>query len=274
MPELPEVETTRAGIAPHLEGQTVSEFIVRQPSLRWPIPTTLLPCFVGHAVGAVQRRGKYLLLQWQDVPECTLLIHLGMSGSLRIVAADEPPMAHDHVDMVLANGRALRYCDPRRFGCWLVAEGDPLQHDLLKDLGPEPLSESFHADYLYARAKGRKVAVKQFLMDSHVVVGVGNIYANESLFQAGIHPTRAAGRISKARFATLVPIVKQVLQRSIDQGGTTLRDFVGGDGNPGYFKQSLQVYGRGGKPCRVCERPLDEIRLGQRTTVFCKTCQT
>lgn len=270
MPELPEVETTRRGIEPHLLGKRVKSILIRQPRLRWPVPDSVHRC-EGRTLQALARRGKYLLLGFRNG---TLLIHLGMSGSLRITASAEPALFHDHVDLLCSDGTCLRYCDPRRFGAWLWTESDPLQHPLLADLGPEPLTPSFDTAYLLRRAQGRKTAIKTLLMDSHVVVGVGNIYANEALFMAGIHPARQAGRIGAARLGRLVAAVKTVLAAAIAQGGTTLRDFVGGDGKPGYFQQTLQVYGRGGEPCRACATPLTEIRLGQRTTVFCKTCQT
>lgn len=270
MPELPEVETTRRGIAPHITGKKIKRIIVREARLRWPVPADIHAA-EGRKLQSVERRGKYLLLRFTNG---TLIIHLGMSGSLRITAPDEPPLFHDHVDLVCSDGTCLRYCDPRRFGCWLWTTADPLQHPLLAELGPEPLTDAFDADYMAARAAGRKGPVKTFLMDSHVVVGVGNIYANEALFMAGIHPKRAAGKVSAARYEKLVRAVKTVLADSIEMGGTTLRDFVGGDGKPGYFQQTLRVYGRGGEPCRTCQTPLTEIRLGQRATVFCKTCQT
>jgi formamidopyrimidine-DNA glycosylase len=275
MPELPEVETTRRGIEPHISGRVISQLIVRQPQLRWPIPKPLARLLKGQLIDRVQRRAKYLLLHI-GAPDQTLgavIIHLGMSGSLRIINADEPPMAHDHVDIVLAGGKALRYTDPRRFGCVLwQAAGEP-PHTLLASLGPEPLSELFDGELLFQRSRGRKIAVKSLLMDNKIVVGVGNIYANEALFAAGIRPDRAAGRISRQRYRVLADEVKAVLAEAIEQGGTTLRDFVGGDGKPGYFKQSLQVYGRGKQPCVSCQQPLMEIRLGQRSTVFCRRCQ-
>ena len=270
MPELPEVETTRRGIAPHVLGKRVKAVIVRQPRLRWPVPDALHAC-EGRKLQSVERRGKYLLLGFSNG---TLIIHLGMSGSLRITALNEPPLFHDHVDLLFGDGTCLRYCDPRRFGAWLWTEEEVTRHPLLASLGPESLTDAFDVAYLVAQAQGRKTAVKSFLMDSHIVVGVGNIYANEALFMAGIHPTRQAGRVSLPRYQKLVVAVKAVLGDAITMGGTTLRDFVGGDGKPGYFQQTLRVYGRGGQPCRTCQRPLDEIRLGQRTTVFCKTCQT
>ena len=271
MPELPEVETTRRGIAPHIEGKRIRAVEVRNPSLRWPVPVAELQALGRTTLQDVSRRGKYLLLRTR---KGVVIVHLGMSGSLRIARADEPPRVHDHVDMIFSDGTMLRYGDPRRFGTWLFTDQDPMAHELLCKLGPEPLSDGFNTDYLYALSRGRKVAVKQFIMNSHVVVGVGNIYANEALYMAGIHPRRAAGRISRARYEKLVEAIKQVLANAIAMGGTTLRDFVGGDGNPGYFKQSLNVYGRGSQACRECGEPLIEVRMGQRTTVFCKFCQT
>lgn len=270
MPELPEVETTRRGIEPHVLNRKVTAVIVREPRLRWPVPPELESVLPGRCVHSVSRRGKYLLLEAGDE---TLLVHLGMSGSLRVVSAELPAGKHDHVDIVLDDGSALRYTDPRRFGCMLWLSGDPLTHPLLSSLGPEPLSDNFTADYLIAQASGRKAAVKTFIMDSQVVVGVGNIYANEALFRAGIDPRRAAGRISAQRYRLLVEAIREILASAIQMGGTTLRDFVGGTGKPGYFKQSLAVYGRGGEPCVKCTGALREIRLGQRSTVFCSVCQ-
>lgn len=269
MPELPEVETTRRGIEPHLVGRSVTSLDVRQPKLRWPVPDHLSQLLPGRAVQSVERRGKYLLIRF-DCGE--LLVHLGMSGSLRVVDKTKAPGKHDHVDLTLNDGKCLRLTDPRRFGAVLwQAEGE--LHELLAHLGPEPLSDQFDADYLIERAKGRKTAIKTFIMDSKVVVGVGNIYANEALFAAGIHPKRAAGQISRPRMERLVDEIKRVLAAAIMQGGTTLKDFVGSDGKPGYFKQELNVYGRRGEPCVTCERPLKEIRLGQRSTVYCSHCQ-
>ncbi|MDX1692172.1 MAG: bifunctional DNA-formamidopyrimidine glycosylase/DNA-(apurinic or apyrimidinic site) lyase [Ketobacteraceae bacterium] len=271
MPELPEVETTRRGIAPHIEGKRIRHIEVRNPGLRWPVPEAELAALARSQLSRVERRGKYLLLHTR---KGVMIVHLGMSGSLRIARADEPPRVHDHVDLVFSDDTLLRFADPRRFGCWLFTAQDPFLHPLLRSLGPEPLGEAFHTDYLFGLSRGRKVAVKQFIMNSQVVVGVGNIYANEALFLAGIHPKRAAGRISRERYSRLVDAIRQVLAGAIAMGGTTLRDFVGGDGNPGYFKQSLNVYGRGSQPCRQCLEPLTEVRMGQRTTVFCKFCQT
>ncbi|MYM63719.1 bifunctional DNA-formamidopyrimidine glycosylase/DNA-(apurinic or apyrimidinic site) lyase [Pseudomaricurvus sp. HS19] len=270
MPELPEVETTRRGIEPHVLGRRIECLTVRQPSLRWPVPDTLPQLLTGQTLRTLSRRGKYLLLGFDHG---TLLVHLGMSGSLRIIERREDPGYHDHVDIDFGAKRVLRYNDPRRFGAMLWAEGDVGQHELLAHLGPEPLSDAFDADYLYQRSRKRKQSIKTFIMDSKVVVGVGNIYANEALFAAGIRPTVAAGSLSKPRLQALVHEIKTVLARAITQGGTTLRDFVGGDGKPGYFQQSLLVYGRGGEPCKQCGKPLKEVRLGQRSTVYCTACQ-
>lgn len=270
MPELPEVETTRRGIEPHIKGRKVKQLIVRQAKLRWPIPEELSAILPGEKIIDVQRRGKYLLL---GARQGTLIIHLGMSGSLRVLNSKIEPGKHDHVDLLLQNNQLLRYTDPRRFGCWLWQAGDPQQHPLLASLGPEPLNEDFTPDYLWQRSRGRSAPVKTFIMDSHIVVGVGNIYANEALFMAGINPRRKAANISRLRYAALVESVKTVLARAIEVGGTTLRDFTNSNGDPGYFKQSLQVYGRGGQACRVCGEVLKEIRLGQRSTVYCVNCQ-
>lgn len=270
MPELPEVETTLRGIAPHITHKRVSELVIREARLRWPIPEGLAELIQGKELLEVARRGKYLLLNFGHGHA---LIHLGMSGSLRIVDSDEPPLFHDHFDMVFGK-LALRYCDPRRFGCLLwVEEDEPEAHKLLNTLGPEPLTDAFTADYLFTRSRKRSQAVKQFIMDSKTVVGVGNIYANESLFMACIKPMRKAGALTRKECEALVRDIKFVLQRSIDQGGTTLRNFIGGDGKPGYFKQQLLVYGRGGELCTVCKRPLKEVRMNDRTTVYCIDCQ-
>ncbi|GGO88795.1 formamidopyrimidine-DNA glycosylase [Marinobacterium nitratireducens] len=269
MPELPEVETTRRGVAPYLEGHRVESVVVRQPRLRWPVPPDLAELLAGQRPREVARRGKYLLIGFGHG---TVLVHLGMSGSLRLVPRDQPPGRHDHLDLVLDSGLALRLTDPRRFGAVLWQSPGEV-HQLLASLGPEPLSENFDAGCLQRACKGRRSPIKQLIMDSKVVVGVGNIYANEALFAAGIHPKRAAGRISPQRLERLVVEIKTVLARAIEQGGTTLRDFVGGDGKPGYFSQQLMVYGRAGEPCVRCGAPLREIRLGQRSTVFCADCQ-
>jgi len=270
MPELPEVETTRRGIEPHLCGRTIQKLVVRQPRLRWPVATALAATLAHLQIEQVTRRAKYLLIGMNNG---TLIIHLGMSGSLRIVRDDSAPGPHDHIDMLMDNNITLRYTDPRRFGAWLWTKNDSATHPLLSKLGPEPLGDAFNTDCFFARSRGRKLAVKSFLMDSHNVVGVGNIYASEALFRAGIHPARAAGRISRQRYGKLVDAVKQVLTEAIRQGGTTLRDFSNSEGRPGYFQQSLKVYGRTGEPCPDCATPLRETRTGQRSTFYCPHCQ-
>ena len=270
MPELPEVETTRRGIQAHVKGNTVLDVIIRQPKLRWPVSTELMTLLPGQRIRTVSRRGKYLLL---ESGAGYVLIHLGMSGSLRIAKSEEELKKHDHVDIVFNNGVILRYHDPRRFGCVLWAGREPTKHVLLEKLGPEPLTEDFNAELLFALSRKRSAAIKTFIMDSHNVVGVGNIYANEALFAAGIRPKRQAGKVSKSAYIKLVAAIKTILAEAIEQGGTTLRDFVGGDGKPGYFKQSLSVYGRGDEACVKCQTLLKEIRLGQRSTVYCPSCQ-
>ena len=269
MPELPEVETTRRGIEPHLLGQRVSRVIVRERRLRWPIPEDLDVRLSGQRIEAVERRAKYLLIKAEAG---TLIAHLGMSGSLRLVDGDLPAGKHEHVDILLESGQALRYCDPRRFGA-LLWNHEPLAHRLLASLGPEPLGEDFDGERLYQLSRGRSMAVKPFIMDNAVVVGVGNIYASEALHAAGIDPRRAAGSISRARYLKLALEIKRILAHAIERGGTTLRDFVGGDGKPGYFQQELFVYGRSGEPCKSCGVLLREIRLGQRASVYCPRCQ-
>lgn len=270
MPELPEVETARRGIEPHVVGRKVTQVLVRDARMRWPVPPELQNQLPGQTIHAVARRAKYLLLRTDTG---TVILHLGMSGNLRVLPCDTPPRKHDHVDIVLDNGLCLRLHDPRRFGAVLWTQDDPLQHPLLAELGPEPLEENFNGDYLFHRSRGRAAPVKQFLMDSHIVVGVGNIYANEALYLAGIHPLRAAGRISRERYARLAQAIKQVLQDAIAQGGTTLRDFLTSDGQPGYFSLYLRVYGRTGEPCPACKKPVVQIRQGQRSTFYCGTCQ-
>ncbi|MDN3557644.1 bifunctional DNA-formamidopyrimidine glycosylase/DNA-(apurinic or apyrimidinic site) lyase [Halomonas maura] len=275
MPELPEVETTRRGIAPHVEGREIVEVIVRQPRLRLSVPDDLVERLVGARIGVLSRRAKYLLVPVQaaDAASASLLWHLGMSGSLRIARLGELPKKHDHVDLVLDDGAILRYHDPRRFGFVDWLQGDAARDPRLARLGPEPLSEAFDGERLHALSRGRRLAVKPFLMDNAVVVGVGNIYAAEALFLAGIDPRRAAGRISLARYRRLAAAVREVLAAAITQGGTTLRDFVGGTGEPGYFAQRLNVYGRDGEPCRRCGAELRLVTLGQRASVFCAECQ-
>lgn len=273
MPELPEVETTRQGIAPYCEGQVIARLSVRDGRLRWPVPRNLPALAEGATITAVERRAKYLLLRIARAEVTgTLIVHLGMSGSLRIVTDASTPLAHDHIELTLQSGTRLRFNDPRRFGCWLWSE-TPDSHRLLADLGPEPLAPEFNGPLLYQAGRGRRTPIKSFIMDSRIVVGVGNIYANEALFRAGIHPKRAAGRISLQRCQELAEAITETLSAAILMGGTTLRDFVNSDGKPGYFAQSLQVYGRGNQPCRDCGRPLTEIRMNQRTTVYCRRCQ-
>lgn len=269
MPELPEVETTRRGIAPHLEGMQVTGVVLRTPALRWPIPTEIAERLPGQLITAVERRAKYLLLRSEAG---TLMLHLGMSGHLRILPASTPPGKHDHLDLVLASGQCLRLNDPRRFGAALwLAPGE--SHPLLIELGPEPLSDAFGSARLQQRAKARKTAIKTLIMDNHVVVGVGNIYANEALFLSGIHPARTAGKVSAARLANLAENIQRVLSDAIAQGGTTLRDFLASDGKPGYFQQQLRVYGRTGQPCLVCATPIQQLRQGQRSSFYCPLCQ-
>jgi formamidopyrimidine-DNA glycosylase len=270
VPELPEVETTRRGIEPHICGQRIQQLIVRQRQLRWPVTRRLEQHLAGRYIERIERRGKYLLL---SIGSGTLIIHLGMSGSLRILVGDACVGPHDHVDLLLDNGSRLRFTDPRRFGAWLWTERAIEQHPLLRNLGPEPLGDSFDGAYLHRASRGRKLAVKSFIMNSHIVAGVGNIYANEALFRAGIHPARAAGRISRQRYEQLAGDIRLVLDDAIGQGGTTLRDFVGGQGEPGYFKQWLQVYGRGGAPCPRCSAPIRDSRIGQRSSFYCPVCQ-
>ncbi len=270
MPELPEVETTRRGIAPHIKGEKVCDVIVRHHQLRWPIPRGLKKKLTGHKINSVKRRAKYLLLGFEHG---TLILHLGMSGSLRIIKAATAAEKHDHMDIVLNNGKALRLTDPRRFGAVLWTKDAPGEHELLNHLGPEPLSDDFTSELLYQLSRKRKSSIKQFIMDGKVVVGVGNIYASESLFLAGISPKRIANKVSKARYERLTSAIKQVLAAAIEQGGTTLRDFVGGDGKPGYFAQQLNVYGRAGEPCRVCGKEIKQVVQGQRSTFYCPHCQ-
>lgn len=268
MPELPEVETTRRGIEPHVLGRTVKAVIIREDRLRWPIAPELQQCITGQQVDRVERRAKYILL---GTSAGQMMIHLGMSGSLRVLDEDVPPARHDHVDLLFDDGKVLRFRDPRRFGSmfWLSGSG----HFLLDDLGPEPLDPAFTGDYLFHLSRKRKVVVKSFIMNSHVVVGVGNIYANEALFRVGIRPRRAAGRVTRTEYETLAAAIKVVLTEAIAAGGTTLKDFVNESGSPGYFRHDLKVYGRGGEPCLTCKKPLKEIRVGQRQTVYCSNCQ-
>ena len=271
MPELPEVETTLRGISPHIKNQTVSKVIIRQPKLRWPIPSELPRLIEQHTLLSLSRRAKYLLLHFDTG---TLLIHLGMSGSLRVLANNTPPAKHDHFEIAFTHNKSIRLTDPRRFGAVLWLGTEPYQHSLLSKLGPEPLSEQLTGAYLYAQSRQKKVNIKQFLMNQNIVTGVGNIYCTEVLHYTGISPVRAAGNISLKRYNSLVTQIKSTLSRAIEQGGTTLRDFVGGDGKPGYFKQELSAYGRSGLPCKQCAKPLSEIKQAQRTTIYCTHCQT
>ncbi len=270
MPELPEVETTCRGLSPHLLGKQVESVTVRQRQLRWPVPQRLEKSLPGERILSVSRRAKYLLI---GTRAGTLISHLGMSGSFRMVRPDNCPGRHDHVDIALSSGWVLRYNDPRRFGCMLWTQADPLGHKLLKALGPEPLDTAFNAQYLYRMSRKRKLSIKPFLMNNRVVVGVGNIYASESLHRAGIHPRRPAGRVSLARMEILAEEVRQVLAEAIQAGGTTLKDFVREDGQPGYFAQSLLVYGRSGEPCRRCGELVRQEVMGQRASYFCPACQ-
>ncbi len=269
MPELPEVETTRRGLAPYLVGRSVIALDIREPRLRWPIPRELVEGLPGRRIEAVERRAKYLLVH---VDRGSALLHLGMSGALRVLPADTSPGIHDHVDWRLDSGRVLRYTDPRRFGCQLWQPRGAV-HPLLAGLGPEPLSDAFDGDRLWTLSRGRRAPVKVFLMDQAVVVGVGNIYAAEALFEAGIHPKRAAGAVARTRYARLAAAVTRILASAITRGGTTLRDFISPDGLPGYFEQELMVYGRVGAPCRICGTAIRSTMLGQRSTFYCVSCQ-
>ena len=270
MPELPEVETVRRGIAPHLIGEIVTEVVVRQPRLRWPVPEELARQLPGQTIRRVERRAKYLLLR---TDAGTAILHLGMTGRLRLLPADAPLQKHDHVDLALACGQCLRFNDSRRFGALLWTAEPPEQHPLLQGLGPEPFDPVFSGAYLHRRAVGRAAAVKTFIMDNHVVVGVGNIYANEALFAAGISPLRPASQVAKAECERLAVAIRGILAEAILQGGTSLRDFVGGDGEPGYFQQSLRVYDRHALSCATCGQPIQRCRIGQRATYFCPRCQ-
>ncbi|MFN0059008.1 MAG: bifunctional DNA-formamidopyrimidine glycosylase/DNA-(apurinic or apyrimidinic site) lyase [Planctomycetota bacterium] len=270
MPELPEVETARRGIEPHLVGQTISEVRIRNPRLRWPIPTDFAARITGAQLLAVARRAKYLLLQ---TDRGTAIVHLGMSGSLRVLAAATPPNAHDHWDLCLTNGQCLRLRDPRRFGALLFTNEAPAMHPLLRDLGPEPLESSFSGAHLHARARGKRVALRDFLLDGKVVAGVGNIYASEAAFEAELRPQRAVGRISRGGFDAVARAIQRVLSRAIRAGGTTLRDFQNADGEPGYFNIELQVYDRAGESCRRCGGRVKMARRGQRSLYYCPGCQ-
>lgn len=270
MPELPEVETVCRGILPHIINQRVAKVIIRQAQLRWPIPHFFGKQLNGQIIHHITRRGKYLLLYTE---RGTVIIHLGMSGHLRVLPINEPIKKHDHVDIIFENDVLLRFNDPRRFGTILWTSEDPLLHPLLVDMGPEPLSEDFNGGYIYQRAQHRHIAIKQFIMDGRIVVGVGNIYANEALYMAGIHPLCPAGKISFKNYKKLADAIKKILTEAIESGGSTIRDFLNSTGKPGYFVQQLQVYGRTGLPCNKCRILLEEIRISDRSSVFCPNCQ-
>jgi formamidopyrimidine-DNA glycosylase len=270
MPELPEVETTLQGIKPHLLGQKVASCVIRHPTLRWPIPPNLEKNIKNQNVMNVWRRAKYLLIEFKTG---TMILHLGMSGRLRILKTPEIPKAHDHVDIVLEDQTTLRFTDPRRFGALLWTTDEPHLHPLLASIGPEPLTEDFNKQYLAKRTHKKSTAIKSFIMDGRVVAGVGNIYATEALFMAGIHPQTKAGDVSQQALGKLVIAIKKILAQAIQQGGTTLKDFTQSDGKPGYFSIALQVYGKEGEPCPRCKTILLACRIGQRSSVYCSKCQ-
>jgi len=270
MPELPEVETSRRGIEPYLANKTITGITIRQHKLRWPIPKNLPALATGKKIQAVCRRAKYIYLKLDNG---SIIIHLGMSGSLRICTDRTPPEKHDHIDIRVSNNRILRLRDPRKFGCVLWTSAPVNQHRLIKSLGPEPLDDAFTAEVLHSKARKRSSSIKSFIMNSHIVVGVGNIYASESLFKAGINPKRKAGNVSLARLEKLVDAIKLTLRESIEQGGTTLRDFTSEDGKPGYFAQKLLVYGKAGENCSVCGQPIKQITQQARSTYYCSHCQ-
>lgn len=270
MPELPEVETTLRGIEPHLSGQTITSIVVRNTSLRWPVPVDELQSLVGIQIERLERRAKYILIHTQAG---VILLHLGMSGSVRILSASTPIEKHDHIDFVVSNGKVARYNDPRRFGCCLLLQPPVYEHRLLSNLGPEPLSDDFNVEHLFLNSRGRNTPVKSFIMDGAVVVGVGNIYACESLYEAGIRPTTPACKVSRKRYQRLTYEIRAVLAKAIKAGGTTLNDFTQADGKPGYFRHELQVYARAGQACNQCEKPIKSKVIGQRNTFYCASCQ-
>lgn len=270
MPELPEVETSRRGIEPHLLNKTINTVTIRQHQLRWPIPRDLPSLAQGNKIRQVCRRAKYIYLK---LDSGNIIIHLGMSGSLRICTSKTPAEKHDHIDICMSNGKILRLRDPRKFGCVLWEPKDINEHKLIKPLGPEPLENTFDTEYLYTKANNRKCSIKALIMNSHIVVGVGNIYASEALFRAGINPKREAGKISQARINKLVDTIKQTLDAAINEGGTTLRDFTGISGQPGYFAQKLLVYGREGEKCTACNKSIKQFTQHARSTFYCPNCQ-
>lgn len=269
MPELPEVEVSRLGISPHLIGHKISSIVVRQPKLRWPVPQDIQQA-TGLVINNIRRRAKYLLI---DTDNGSIILHLGMSGKLRVIDTNTPLHKHDHIDIVLDTGACLRFNDPRRFGACLWQPAGQLENTLLNHLGPEPLSDDFDQQRLFQLSRGKSVAVKNFIMDNKVVVGVGNIYANEALFFTGIDPRKAAGKVSKKKYQQLTEQIKIVLAKAIQQGGTTLKDFAQADGKPGYFAQELQVYGRKGNKCNQCSTLIESVTIGQRNSFYCPTCQ-
>ena len=270
MPELPEVETTLRGIKSHIIHQKIVDIVIRHPHLRWPIPPQLKAELLHQTVQRLYRRGKYILFEFKSG---TLILHLGMSGRLRILSAKEPPQKHDHIDICFDNKKTLRFTDPRRFGALLWTRESIDEHPLLKDIGREPLTATFNGQYLYEHARGRKSAVKTYIMDSKIVAGVGNIYATEALFEARLHPLKAAGNITLAQYEKLADAIKIILKKAIKKGGTTLKDFMKSDGSPGYFSIELKAYGHAGEPCPRCQTALKLTRIGQRSTVFCPKCQ-
>lgn len=270
MPELPEVETTKRGLAPHVEGKRIAGVTIRNPAMRWPVPGNLSSEISGSLLERISRRAKYLLL---DCGRGSLILHLGMSGSLRYLEKDEPPGKHDHFDLCFEDGSLVRFRDPRRFGAVLWEKGDPASHPLLVHLGVEPFDPAFSGKLLHARSRGKQVSVKQFLMDNRIVVGVGNIYANESLFRSGVSPRISAGKIGESRYERLAAEIRKTLLEAIAAGGSSLRDFVDSSGNPGYFQQDYFVYGRTDAPCRKCSSPIRQVRQGQRSSFYCPKCQ-
>lgn len=271
MPELPEVETVRRGLEPHLRGRRIARVAVRESRLRWPVPASLADDAQGRRIEAIARRGKYLIVTLDSADR--MIWHLGMSGRMFVLDATQPLVKHDHVDFLLDSGQLIRFHDPRRFGAVLWWPRGAASHPLLSALGPEPFDAGFDGDYLFRRSRGRALAVKNFIMNGHIVVGAGNIYAAESLFRAGIRPTRRAGRLSRAECARLADKIREVLSDAVERGGTTLRDFAGVDGAAGYFQQELFVYGRGGEACRICGGTVRTLVLGGRASCYCPDCQ-